>query len=533
MARWVRGLGNAALLLAVVAAMYFVVDWCWEPNVAQRVTLFLVAAVACGFGCWRWTWPWLRVQESELDIALLVERREELDSDLVAALQFATPEAANWGSPQLATAVVEYVAEYGREVPIRETEASRPALLRAVAVVVFTVIVASLVAIWPYHGRAFVNRLLLGAAHYPRQTVLERLTVNGQVVDIWATVPVVVRTPYGQPVDFVLHANGRLPTAGRVELRPAHDISPTVLPMPAESDNAASFAAHLPRLVDSVAFQAFLGDAWTEPCQLVVVPLPIVTVALSAEPPAYAAEAHDKPEQASSRQLAVVEGTSVTLDVECANKQLRDVTLRIADEELPLAVLDQGRRRWRLAPAGTPMAAIVEPLRYEIQVTDEDGLTLAEPIQGLIRIRSDRPPRVTAAIVTQYVLPSGKPRISYGAVDDYGVARMRLLLQVVHEDGSTRDDTIELPAEGLPRKAVQQRWPLDLGPLKLQKGDQVKCSIEATDFRGTGSGRSTISEPLVLTVTDERGVLAAMAETDQRTARQMDAIIQRQLGIGD
>jgi hypothetical protein len=33
-------------------------------------------------------------------------------------------------------------------------------------------------------------------------------------------------------------------------------------------------------------------------------------------------------------------------------------------------------------------------------------------------------------------------------------------------------------------------------------------------------------------VTDERGVLASLMESDEKSARQLDAIIQRQLGIG-
>jgi hypothetical protein len=64
------------------------------------------------------------------------------------------------------------------------------------------------------------------------------------------------------------------------------------------------------------------------------------------------------------------------------------------------------------------------------------------------------------------------------------------------------------------------------------KGDQLKVTVEAVDYRGSLPGKSAASEPLSLFVTDERGVLAAMVESDQRSARQLDAIIERQLGIG-
>jgi hypothetical protein len=42
-----------------------------------------------------------------------------------------------------------------------------------------------------------------------------------------------------------------------------------------------------------------------------------------------------------------------------------------------------------------------------------------------------------------------------------------------------------------------------------------------------------VSEPLLLDVTDERGVLAGMVESDERLARQLDAVIERQVGIGE
>ena len=76
-------------------------------------------------------------------------------------------------------------------------------------------------------------------------------------------------------------------------------------------------------------------------------------------------------------------------------------------------------------------------------------------------------------------------------------------------------------------------YKLDLASLKLAKGDQVRLTLEVTDYRGATPGQSAVSEPLVLHVTDESGVLAAISESDERSARQLDAIIKRQLGIGE
>ena len=66
-----------------------------------------------------------------------------------------------------------------------------------------------------------------------------------------------------------------------------------------------------------------------------------------------------------------------------------------------------------------------------------------------------------------------------------------------------------------------------------RKGDQVRVMLEATDFRGGRTGRTAVSDTLQLTVTDESGILSALSESDERSARQLDAIIRRQLGIGE
>jgi hypothetical protein len=77
-----------------------------------------------------------------------------------------------------------------------------------------------------------------------------------------------------------------------------------------------------------------------------------------------------------------------------------------------------------------------------------------------------------------------------------------------------------------------------LAGLKLAKGDRVKLTLEATDYRGENeqvrpAGTVQASEPLVLEISDESGVLAAITEADPRSEEQLNEIIKRQLGIGD
>ena len=83
-------------------------------------------------------------------------------------------------------------------------------------------------------------------------------------------------------------------------------------------------------------------------------------------------------------------------------------------------------------------------------------------------------------------------------------------------------------------KELEDRYPLDLAPLGLAKDEQLTITLQATDYRGPEQeGKSARSEPLVFRVTDERGILAAMAEADRESANRLKTMIQRQIEVGE
>jgi hypothetical protein len=182
------------------------------------------------------------------------------------------------------------------------------------------------------------------------------------------------------------------------------------------------------------------------------------------------------------------------------------------------------------------LAALVEPVRYSIQVTDEDGLSLQRPIEGVIRVRTDRPPDIIASALTTLVLPTARPTIAFTASDDYGLAEVSILAEVIHGDGSAGEKVetrvYTLPPGGPPKQNVQDRQRLALTPLKAVKGDQVKVTLRATDDRGGAPGKSTLSDPLIFQVTDEQGIYAAMSEADRESARRLQTMIESQIDVG-
>jgi hypothetical protein len=72
----------------------------------------------------------------------------------------------------------------------------------------------------------------------------------------------------------------------------------------------------------------------------------------------------------------------------------------------------------------------------------------------------------------------------------------------------------------------------------LEKGDRVRLTLEVVDYRGEDDeglavGESCLCDPLVLEISDESGVLAAISEADERSEQRLTDIIKRQLGIGE
>ena len=202
------------------------------------------------------------------------------------------------------------------------------------------------------------------------------------------------------------------------------------------------------------------------------------------------------------------------------------------------SAVPKGRDGWILEAEGNPLDVVLEPVHYALQVTDVDGLQLERPIRGAIRIEADRRPRITASIVTQYVLPEARPRVYYHASDDYGLARLAILPEVIRDGGSPGEiDPIvvyDLPAGATPANHVKDRYRLDLAPLKLAKGDRLEIAFQAVDYRGEGrQGKATLSEPLLFQVTDKQGILAVMSDTDRESARQLQTMIDGQVDVGE
>ena len=344
--------------------------------------------------------------------------------------------------------------------------------------------------------------------------------------------------------------SGELPEAGRAELTARLSGLQKTIDLKPQSKGSSVYVGRLEPLQEDVRYQLYLGDAWTDPAMLGPRELPVVTVELEVEPPTYARSDTDETSTKmpiGMRQISVIEGSRVVVHLR-SNKPLKEATLSIEGEGngdkphlLRHLEAEDGQQvdSWVLDQDESPLAAVVEPVRYAVAVVDEDGQRLPRPIEGTIRIQADTPPRVAAAINTRYVLPNAIPAVHFRAMDDYGLRRLAIQYQV-SRDGAEAPRTGEIEMYALadgakPPRDVQptEGFTLDLTPLQLSKGDTLEVTVTAVDYRGDRPGETAQADPVVFEVTDEQGVRASMLESDRHSAQQLKTMIQRQLGIGD
>ncbi len=441
----------------------FALDALFELDVLQRATVSLAGSTILLAVVLYRVRPYLAVRETEVDLALLVERLHALDTDLVAAIEFTRPAAAAWGSAALRGAVIRQMEHRGSELDMGRAIDRRAARRHLCLLALAGTLLACVGGLFPAHFATFWRRLAWSDEHYPSQTRISRIEVNGQLVlsETGAATPRAVRCAEQAPVEVVVSCQRRPPAAGELLVRDSHGgpARRVSLARQAAVDTAAGtgeilFAAQLPPLLDSLRYQVFLGDAWTNSAEIEMIPLPQIELQLDVEPPAYArAQAFAEPQPGAYR-ATVLQGSRVDLTLRCVNgKRLSrvwaDVYSSSRHVRQELVRKDAEAARWHLDGATCePLRSVEEAIRFELSVTDEDGLQPMRLPNGELRVRADMPPEGVAATIHRLVLPAARPSLAYRVLDDFGISRLRLQIQIQrYRSGGQEADAAATPAE--------------------------------------------------------------------------------------
>jgi len=524
-ARIASALAWFACIVLWVLLGAFLLDVTLHMGRFERLIVLVLFGVAVVWSLRKWVVPAFLTYEDEVSLALMVERQQDIHTDLVAALQFADPGRAQFGSSDLRGAVIEYTDEVASHLDYLEGFSRKTMVQRLVAFIVTMIVAFIPVVAFGEHTHVFFDRFLLGNTPYPTDTVIESINSPGD------------RVPYGRPVVFKVRVAGVIPEDGMVDVRAVNSGLATQVKLTPSENDATLFTGELPRALDELSYRIRLGDAYMEPRTIELIPLPIIDLTMRVEVPEYARDRFDAGD-VSARQPIALEGSRVTPIVRPHNKPLERVAIKIGEQTFPLKPTGDV---WTLDATGTPFDHVDATLRYELDVIDADGLTPERAMTGVIQVRADQPPRIAAATATQAVLPTAAPRIRFRAIDDYGLARVIAHRAVVRQQ---TDDTGVATTEPIETETTLVEPPnheaeiantiaVDFTDLQLVKGDRVIVTLEAVDHRGELAGKSTRSEKMVFQVTDRAGVLAAMRELDTQMDKKLDQIIKAQLGIGD
>ena len=496
----------AAVLLAAMLAE-FAGDRALRVGVAARGVALGLWLVLAMWAVRRWLIPRWWSRETAVELALLLERRQRLESDLVAALQFDSPGGRRWGSTELQRAVVDYVAEFAKTLRVPR---GRPPRAAVGWIAVFVAVAAtwiSLVVVTPAHTAAFARRFLLAAARYPTHTRIEAIEVNGFAIAGSSPAKAIV----GQPLELSVRCSGRLPESGEMVVHSADGraMRMELLPTPARP---YVYSARVPRLFAPVVCQITMGDAWPEPLDVATAERPQVELTAVAKPPdSAAARRSQAPPTPGATRCNVLAGSQITLELRSRNKPLDKVVLELEGRQYDFSRASVGRRHWRLSPP--PLQNLRRQVNFAVTVTDVDGISPAERLAGAIHVKADRPPTVEVSASSRWVLPTARPTLNYHVTDDVAIARLQIDRELRHDGQTTPLDPIELAVSGKPA-AVRASYALDLSELAVVTGDELRVTVTAADDRGQADGLKTASRPLVFRVTDQAGLLASLTQPD-------------------
>lgn len=500
----------------------FILDVLAHMGILERVIILGITAFALIRCFTRLILPALKVKESEIDIALLVESKQGISSELVAALQFEDSGRDQFGSDALREAVVADTAKIAPSLDYLDGFDRRELRKNLIICLLTLAIVFVPIIAFPGFVGAFSKRFMLGNAHYPTRTVIVEVVSPG------------TKTAYGRPVEFAVRLDGKIPEGGHVDLKSlASGITATIPLVPSENDPKL-FVGTLSRALEPLTYTIFIGDAYTDPVELTLVPLPRIDVTVDKDTPAYA---RAKFAESSGRQRAILEGSRV-IPVVSADKSLRTAQITIDDVVYDMR---QDGERFVLDGPDSPLAEVSTSVRYAVQVEDSDGLSLDHPVSGMLQVRPDQPPRIAAATVTRYVLPTATPRVKFKALDDYALGSIRVHKQVqrLSDSPEVGQDAPESEAPVIADIAIIEDHTdahsdtvrIDLSDLELTKGDRVIVHFEAIDYRGEAEPESGRSDAIIFHVSDRAGVLSAMRELDDQLDKKLNQIIHAQLGI--
>lgn len=250
-----------------------------------------------------------------------------------------------------------------------------------------------------------------------------------------------------------------------------------------------------PEVREAITFRFAAGDFETVYKTIDIIERPFLTsVVANYRYPKYAG----LPDRTvASGQLQGLEGTEVTLEMEC-NMKLKQAMFILREPGNPKPLLEEEMEFTDGDNKTFSRKFLLEKdSEYQIKLFEANGFSEAKPEVYEIRVTPDNPPEIemTSPNNTQLSLTrNASVQVGFRARDDFGIAEMKFLTKL--DDGEPKElsDRITgpIPQDGRNPPPVAFDW--DLRKMGLPKEGSVKFWATVKDVNPTGRGKNATTE---------------------------------------
>ncbi|RMD60377.1 MAG: hypothetical protein D6824_09625 [Planctomycetota bacterium] len=482
------------------------------------------------FALWRWVLAAARLRPDPASLALRLERRRpELRGVLAAAVDLTSPAAMQRAGAlerALALRVARAAMERWRSEAVRDVVRLEPALQGAALTAVAAATLLAVTLVSPQLTRTGAQRLFMpwkADAQWPRRTAVAdavALTVHPRGVALPLRAALLRSTQSPERTDvYVRYRYIRNGQAGpfRRELL-MYQRQEALISDPAKLRRAGvgtreAHGALFERIVDADAegleYSFETADDATPLRRIQLIEPPrVVEASARIDPPVYAAAAQaplevDLGDGRDERAVApaALAGSTVALTLRLnkpvAAKQEDKAWLAevFSDEALAavaptLSLAEEAEDVWTLR------FVLEDAVRLPVRLKDEYGLAALDPSVFRFRVVQDAPPSVAflEPEADKSVLPTAVVPLHAEARDDVGLAKLAVTMQLATPEGASGPGGALTPhgpprqlavVEGQGEALLERRLTLDLAPLGLSPGDEVRLEAQAVDLRAS------------------------------------------------
>ena len=155
---WIAG--TASILVSAMVALWvlFALDLYFHLSRPQRFIMIVLVVLLESWVVVKWSRRWFVRRESHLQVALGVENANQLDNDLIAALQFESTFQRDSGSAQLRQLVMRNMLEQQDQIHWFNGNSDRAIWKQIGVLTLIRTLARGATTGWPGHGRTFGQR---------------------------------------------------------------------------------------------------------------------------------------------------------------------------------------------------------------------------------------------------------------------------------------------------------------------------------------------------------------------------------------